>query len=884
MNLFRSFFSALVPLLLLSSMTYAQQRSETEAAAIAADFLQRETGTATPPRLTMLPRQHLATQIRRQMQRPFTGYAMRTGFFVFNADDGGFVIVGADNRQRDVLAYCTEGAFDGADMPCGLTALLEQYNREYELLGNGSAQQAASSPAYVQTKAVTPLIKTKWDQLIPYNTYCPIDPSTNKRCYTGCVATAMSQVMYYHRYPSSPADSVVSYVSAYDDNRKINLNKRLSTIPLNWSSMLQVYKDVSYSDAQGKAVANLMYAAGLSVQMSYSSEASSAFCPDEAYALIHFFGYNSNMRYVRQKYYTSEGWIRLIEEELSAGRPILYSGHSEPDENGKSSGHAFIVDGIDSQGRCHVNWGWSGKYQESNGAYVYYALSSFKPGSSDYSQDHEMVIGIDKTTSGNKEITFFAEEFNINGWQQGFNVGATASFTCTPWCYDSHANTYHTPVWCHVVYGVVDTENNNKLSLLTDLQEQALPYKIWEGYKLNKDVTFDASHFQEGHTYKIYPAIINMQKDRWYGVHTKGDASNYYVARVKGGKVYLGKMKTPTLPGEDDVPKISCVSQTCDNSNLTTVKPGERLILHAVYKNEGAQVTTDTRVRIFNSEIKGVYYTDSKSYTFKSNAQTTVDGSITLPNDIPEGDYYATLQYYRSWGDDPSWMYFKEKLIAFTVSNSTAPKETTVKTSSAGYATFYDSQTSYVLPSGLTAYVVITASGGSLTYKNIAEGSQSGIVPKGTAVMLKGGQSKTYKLTATNASASYTGTNLLRGSDTSTTTTTPSSSGYLFYKLSFGHSGTAYANAFGWYWGTSYGGAFYIDGHKAWLPLKESSTRAAYLPLDNLEDGIEGPTPDSSHEEREATGVWYDLGGRRVESEPWHQGIYVKDGKKVLVK
>lgn len=884
MNLFRRLFSVLVLLLLLSPVASAQQRSESEAATIAADFLQRETGTSTPPRLTLLPRQLLATRIRRQLQRPFSGYAVRTGFYVFNADDGGFVIVGADSRQRDVLAYCTEGSFDATDMPCGLTALLEQYNREYESLGNSSSVLKAPSlaPAHIQTQSVRPLIKTEWDQLVPYNNYCPTDPSNNKRCYTGCVATAMAQVMYYFRYPSSPADSVVSYVSDYDDNRKISLTKRLSTIPLNWSNMLQVYKNVSYTNAQGNAVANLMYAAGLSVQMSYSSQASSAFCPDEAYALSHFFGYNDNVQYLRQKYFTSEAWIRLIEEELKAGRPVLYSGHSEPDDDGKSSGHAFVVDGMDSEGRCHVNWGWSGKYQKTDtGANIYYALSSFKPGSSDYTQDHEMVIGIDKTTTGNHEMIFYTESFNINGWEQGFNVGATASFTCNPYCYDSHANTYHTPVWCYLAYGVVDVDSDGKLSLLSNWQEQAIPFLVWQGYKLNRDVTFDASHFQEGHTYKIYPAIINAQKSKWYGVRTKNGASNYYVARVKGGRVYLGKMKAPTLPGEDE-PNISCVSQTCDNTNLSNVKPGNRLVLHAVFKNTGAGVTTETRVRIFDSELRGVAYTQGQSHTFNANVQTTVDGSITLPSDIADGNYYATIQYHRTWGDDPTWIYFKDKLIAFTVSTSSTQKEMTVKTSSAGYATFYDSESSYVLPSGLTAYVVTTASGGSLTYKNIAEGSQSGIVPKGVAVMFKGTASKTYKLTATTASASYTGANLLRGSDTSTTTTAPSSSGYLYYKLSFGRSGTAYENAFGWYWGTSYGGPFFIDGHKAWLPLKESSTRAAFLSLDNLEDGIEAPSPNSS--EQEEAGIAYDLGGRRVNNGQVRHGVYVMDGKKVFVK
>ena len=992
----------LLLMLLFSMQTFAQQRSESEAMAVAADFLQRETGAAATPRLTVLPRQHVANQIRRQLARPLKGYALHTGFYVCNAEGGGFVLVGADCRQCDILAYCTEGSFDATDMPCGLVALLEQYNNEYEHIQQSAEGPAtlAQAPKHVQTQAVTPLLKSEWSQSTPYNNYCPMDPSTGERCITGCVATAMSQVMYYHRYPSSPADSVISYVSKYDDNRRINISKRLSSYALKWSDMLNVYKNVNYTSTQGNAVASVMSAAGLSVQMSYSSDASSAHCTDEAYALINFFGYNPNMKYVCQEYYTSTDWLRMIEKELTEGRPILYGGHSAPDEDGNISGHAFIVDGMDSQGRCHVNWGWSGQYQTNGNAYVYYALSSFKPGSHDYSKSHEMVLGVTKNTTGTRELVFYSDGFTIDGWEQGLSVGATTKFRCTTWCYDSHANTYHTPLPCYLTYGVVDVnEDSNKLSILTELSAQPHRFLIYNGLKYHHDVTLDAGHFKEGHTYRLYPAVLNAEKNRWYGIHTTGGASNYYVARVKGGKIYFGKMKEPELPGEtpaishvsvtcdnsnlskvqpgaalslhavfkndgskvttdtrvrifdsnlkglyntdsesytfnsgtqtkvdwditlpDDIPDgkyyitiqyyrswgddpawiydkdkliaftvsstsqtpdIGIVSQTCDNSNLSRIQPGERLSLHAVYRNTGATVTTDTRVRIFDSDFKGLYKTESEAYTFTSGTQTEVDLTIKLPANIPDGSYYATIQYYRSWGNDPSWLYFKDKLIAFTVSTGgSSPKEMSVTTSVAGFATFFDSQSAYVLPSGLTAYVVAAASSGSLTYKAIADGSQSGVVPKGVAVMLKGSASKTYKLTSTDASVSYNGSNLLRGSDTSTTTTAPSSSGYLFYKLSYGRSSTAYSDVFGWYWGSSSGGAFTINGHKAWLALQESSTRAAFISLDGLDslNGLETLGPQASDLNHET----YDLSGRRL-SQP-HRGINIINGKKVVVK
>ena len=879
----RRFLTSLLPLFVASLVVWAQPRSESEAMKIAADFLQHETSSA-PRHLKAVPLQRVSRQIRCQLLRPSGGFALQTGFYVFNDEAGhGFVIVGADSRQRDILGYALEGTFDADDLPCGLVALLEQYNQEYSIAQSIPPSLFPTSRVEAALCPVTPLLKSEWGQNKPYNNYCPNDPATNQRCITGCVATAMAQIMYYYRYPNSIADSVVNYISQYDETRKITLNKRLSSYPLNWSDMLDIYKNVNYTAAQGNAVANLMSAAGLSVHMSYSSVASSSHTFYVPYALIYYFGYNPNMKYYRKNYFTEEAWLKLIEDELNAGRPIIYGGFGEQNEEGKRPGHTFTLDGCDASGRCHFNWGWEGSYQRSGSAYTYFALSSLKPGSHNYTNNQEMVVGIDKKSIGLRELVAFSEGFDIENWQQGFRVGDVALFSLSStWCFDSHAN-FHTSVPCYITFGIKQSDGRlTPLNGITDANHRN--WKSTFGQTLYKEqVTFDASRFQEGTNYYLYPALIDDTKSHWYPIRTLGTESDFYVARVKNGRVYIGKRKEPAIPGDD--PAINYISVTCDNSNLSRVQPGSRLVLHAVFKNSGSSVTTETRVRIFDADIQGVYATDGKSYTFSSGAQTSVDMTIKLPDDIADGTYYATIQYKRTWGDEPGWRYNKDYLIQFTVNTgSDTPKEMTVKTSSAGYATFFDSQSSYVLPAGLIAYVVSAAANGSLTYNTIADGASSGIVPKGVAVMLKGSKSQTYKLVATNSTATYSGSNLLRGSDTSTTTTAPASSGYLFYKLSYGQSGSAYSDVFGWYWGSSGGGAFTIDGHKAWLALKESSTRAAFLPLPDDFDGIE----ESTSSNRTSDGYIYDLSGRKVHRTSEHRtlphGIYVVNGKKVSVK
>ena len=200
--------------------------------------------------------------------------------------------------------------------------------------------------------------------------------------------------------------------------------------------------------------------------------------------------------------------------------------------------------------------------------------------------------------------------------------------------------------------------------------------------------------------------------------------------------------------------------------------------------------------------------------------------------------------------------------------------ERTVSTSAAGYATFYDSDFAFIVPEGLTAQVVTSAVNSKLTYTTIASGSSSELIPAGVPVMLVGSQKKSssYQLKSTWSEDTYSGTNLLRGSDEATTTT---GDGY-HYKLSYGKAGSALNNVFGWYWGAANGSAFQIEGHKAWLVIPKSSAARGY--------SIEGETlgVGSISLEDEADDVYYDLQGRRV-SKPTAKGVYIKNGKKVTI-
>lgn len=194
----------------------------------------------------------------------------------------------------------------------------------------------------------------------------------------------------------------------------------------------------------------------------------------------------------------------------------------------------------------------------------------------------------------------------------------------------------------------------------------------------------------------------------------------------------------------------------------------------------------------------------------------------------------------------------------------------TLKTSNAGYATFYSSESAYTLPAGLSASVVTDCSNNKLTYRNISGST----VPSGVAVMLTASNKSaaTYTLNPTDDDNAYTGTNLLLGSDDATTT----SGDGLHYKLSYGPSSDSkLKNVFGWYWGATNGGSFQIDGHRAWLVVPASlakGTRA--FTIDGESTGIEAVRVENED-------AYYDLQGRKI-GKPNKKGIYIKNGKKYI--
>lgn len=319
-----------------------------------------------------------------------------TAVYVFETNPG-YLILSADDVAVPVLGYSDTGKIGNNDMPSGLAYWLNSYANEIDwaVTNNIPTSQATTSPA-INMNPITPLIKTQWNQSAPYNNDCP--QFNGETSVTGCVATAMAQAMYYYQWPITAQGGTLTYTSEseYSSSQTKEISYNFDDVTFDWSDMLTNYGSSSadYTQAQGTAVAELMYACGVSVQMDYSPEESGAPSVAIAPALYKYFNYSSELTMPQRAYYTTEQWENLVYNELAAGRPVLYGGQSI------DGGHQFICDGYSGDGYFHFNWGWSG---QSDGYYLLSALNPESQGTggstSGYNFDQDIVINMKKPSA-----------------------------------------------------------------------------------------------------------------------------------------------------------------------------------------------------------------------------------------------------------------------------------------------------------------------------------------------------------------------------------------------------------------------------------------------------------------------------------------------------
>lgn len=313
-------------------------------------------------------------------------------YYVFERDNAeGFIIVSGDDQTIDVLGYTDSGSFDFEQLPPQLQDMLNDYARQIEAIRAGAP--------VLKLPANHPKVETfmgcKWSQGNPYNLLCPLDAGS--RSVTGCVATAMAQILYYNREKS--VTETTADIPGYSTYTKgINVPGIAAGAPIDWDNMKDTYS--SASDRQKQAVAQLMLYCGVAVEMDYTNSSSGAQIYMVAEACKNYFGYGNSVKFL-SNFSSEDEMDKIVYNELAAGRPVYLGGYNA------DAGHAFLTCGYENQ-RYYINWGWGG---QSDG---YYYLTNLTPGdgqgiggSADgYNSGKTCIIGLEPENFGEKAMSF----------------------------------------------------------------------------------------------------------------------------------------------------------------------------------------------------------------------------------------------------------------------------------------------------------------------------------------------------------------------------------------------------------------------------------------------------------------------------------------------
>ena len=368
----KKIYTLLVGVLCLMSIAL-EARTVQDARAIASSFIQLRSESVPAKRMQKAAR---ATAVTVPVELAFTQYQIDNttpAVFVFNSTDEGFVLVSAEDDARAVLGYSDEGTFDANNIPENMQFWLQMYADEMnkakgerlEVKGKVNRREAkgerreATSEEY---PTISPILgQTIWGQGEPFNNKCPA--ISGKRTVTGCVATALGQIMYVHKYPTKGTGSH-SYTTA---TKKLSVSADFGNTTYDWANMIPNYNG-SYTTTQANAVATLLHHVGVAADMDYTPDGSGAISNYAMAAMTQYFDYDKAINLLPKDYLKEETVLQAIASDLQTGRPVYVSGATVNRE-----GHAFVCDGMKSDGFLHINWGWNGM------ADGYFTLSALAP-------------------------------------------------------------------------------------------------------------------------------------------------------------------------------------------------------------------------------------------------------------------------------------------------------------------------------------------------------------------------------------------------------------------------------------------------------------------------------------------------------------------------
>ena len=558
--------------------------------------------------------------------------ATQQPYYIFNDEAGkGFVVIAGDDKMGKVLAYSKEASINMANLNPEARYLFDTYRQVYEELSKNKTLTTRAGAATKAADAVQPLLKSKWGQDYPY--------SKQTRYMTGCVATAVAQVMYYHKWPAQ-GKGQESYTVKFDNTvRSADFTKS----HYDWDNMLLDYNRRNITTKQEDAVALLMNDVGIATNMQYTDRASGTQSYMAERALRNYFDYDAAM--VTRSYEGVDNFIEIVKEELRNGFPLYISGDSKT-----GGGHAWVCDGFDEEDRFHMNFGWNG---QANGYYSLATLNVTSTGSEFNGAQHSFnrrlhVIAIHPNKPGtpkiDADIAYQSPNINFDyGSDMAFVGDAPTTLSATAKVmYSRFINQSQSELVGDIGLGIYDQEG--KLVKVTPYGQDGRKIftkdrfvfnegKWVSGGVIDDKITFtlDFTTLTDG-IYSLYPIAARTQEDGTLGAWARMKKAPRIVMKVKNGNIsYL------------ELPSTTTAYQLTTNPGFDNkVMPGEPNVLRLNIRKLDAYFFNGTiKAELINSENKVVFTTQTDEIVdFDVYTTKRVRMPFNLPYDIASGTYH----------------------------------------------------------------------------------------------------------------------------------------------------------------------------------------------------------------------------------------------------
>ena len=516
-----------------------------------------------------------------------------TPYYIFNFNDStGYAIVGGDDRMPAIVGYSDKGTLNPDSLPVNLKSFLAAYKATVESVEKGDTSAVKNVKAAMKREAgsytpIAPLLGgIEWSQNAPFNNLCPkYDGKHN--AVTGCVATAMAQIMRYWKYPSSLLEGIPAYVS---HSYNIPIDSIPNGIGYDWDNMPE--KDNGdFTKNQAFAVATLMQHIGASVKMDYGPGSYASY-EDVIPALTHYFGYDKDIiKMLDRTNFEWEDWNKILQDELGKKRPIYYCGHSF------IGGHAFVCDGMDSDGYYHINWGWGGKSND------YFDITILNPNNGiGFNESNSAILGIVPNNAQDKQPSFEYDRMVVSD--------------ISDFSYSSERNSVSDSFSGSVSYVLsnfsksesvlftlgIKAEDGHIIPVSTDYLTQLIPMGEFRKLTVNFDYPFPVGEYKlygiqssdNGETWKtcygkyqmLYVTESKLLATKYIYITTNSDSLHYELDLLsKEAKLlyYRGNSSVVSVPSEVtfDGKKYAVRKVACDcfqdNPNLVRVELPEGL-------------------------------------------------------------------------------------------------------------------------------------------------------------------------------------------------------------------------------------------------------------------------------------------------------------------